>query len=196
MKYAELFEKSPAAVVYHGTASHFDQFDDTKARSPNDLYGGGIAYFTDSFPIAQSYSRAAKRRKNMPKDSEPTVIKAQLNLKKTFDIDQLYSSDIVKKIIKISNIKMEDFLRGAGLLRLGGKDQYQLETELDRGELKLTGKQIFYGISGGGAKSTHAREILKKAGFDSLRYTGGEIMGGEKHNVWLPFYKEQINILT
>lgn len=187
MRYQELFEDTLKLRLYHGGGADFDYFDDSKARSPNDFYGGGVAYFTDSEQIARSYAQAAKKR-----TGQGVLYEVKLTLENTFDVDAMFTGD---DLVCLLPKKLEDFARGAGLMR-AGVDKFRVLARLEKGRVELTGEQVFKGLSNGGVNTTRARELLKKKGYDSLRYTGGVNMGGEEHNVYLPYYDSQITILN
>lgn len=189
MRIFEVIQKAPAKVLYHGTGKVFDKFQQSEARSPNDYYGGGVAYFTDDYEIAVQYAHSTSKRYT---DGIPTVYTAQVNIKNHFDVDETYSGKFVANII--SNIDSDAFARAAGLLRLGAK-QFAVLSALERGDTELTGDQIWKGISANNVKTEQARKILQASEFDGLRYTGGIQTQGKLHNVWLPYDKSSIKIL-
>ena len=88
----------------------------------------------------------------------------------------------------------ETFARGAGLLRLG-VDRYKVLADLKSGSVKLTGKEVFFGLSNGGINTAKAREHLIRKGFDGIRYNGGENMNMvTRHNVYIPYNADSIKI--
>lgn len=187
MRYQEIFEDTLVLRLYHGGGADFDYFDSSQARSPNDFYGGGVAYFTDNEEIAQSYARAAKKR-----TGQGVLYEVKLTVEHTFDVDAVFTGE---ELVRLLPKKLEDFARGAGLMR-AGTDKFRTLARLEKGRVELSGEQVFKGLSNGGVNTTRAREQLRKKGFDSLRYTGGVNMGGEEHNVYLPYYDRQITILN
>lgn len=172
--------------AYHGTNSRFDRFDKSKARIRNDLYGGGIAYFTDSLDIGKSYARTMSK-----KDGIPIVYEVELNLKKTFDVSHIFTGSELTKFLE--NIDVEQFARGARLLQGGSR----LETisNLKSGKVSLTGDLVFRGLSNGMNQTAKARAILERMGYDSLRYNGDMMeMTATKHNVYLAYNPISIDI--
>lgn len=191
MKISELFESIGDGVLtlYHGSNAEFDQFDQSKAKIVNDLYGGGIAYFTDSVPVAQSYARTMTNARG----GSPVLYKVNLNLGRVFDVDDSFSGPELMEFIKHADSK-DSFLRGARLRSLG-TDKFQVLHQLESGKMTLDGDQVFRGLSGGMINTANTRKILQKMGYDTLRYTGGLITGGNRYNVYLAYYADNIEIL-
>lgn len=172
--------------AYHGTNARFDHFDRTKARIRNDLYGGGIAYFTDSLEIAKSYARVMSKKEGIP-----IVYEVNLNFKKTFDVDQDFTGEELKKFVFVPNV--EDFARGARLMSSGNR--IRTMSDLKNGSMHLNGDQVFRGMSKGMQQTAFARKNLEKMGYDSLRYNGGLMeMSAIKHNVYLAYDPRSITI--
>jgi len=67
-------------------------------------------------------------------------------------------------------------------------------SKLSRGDMELTGDQIFKGLSGGGVNTAAARDHLIRNGYDGLRYNGGANMDAERHNVYIPYNANSITI--
>lgn len=172
--------------AYHGTNSRFSQFEQSKARIANDYYGGGVAYFTDTIDIAKTYAQFMFRKFG----GERYVYEVEIQLNNMFDVDQIYTGDILKRLI---GNNYDEFARGAGLLKLG-VDRYAVLSALKEGKVELTGEQVFRGLSNGMQNTARARETLKKCGFDGLRHNGGVNMGGQKHNVYLAYEARSIKI--
>ena len=191
MRITELFESDQHGVVtlYHGSNAEFSKFDQSKAKIVNDLYGGGVAYFTDSIPVAQSYARTMTKARG----GTPVLYKVNLRLGRVFDVDDTFSGPELMEFVKHAASK-DAFLRGARMLSLG-TDKYKVLHQLETGQLSLTGEQVFRGLSGGMINTAATRKILQKMGYDTLRYTGGLIMGQEKHNVYLAYYADNIEII-
>jgi hypothetical protein len=167
--------------VYHGTNAGFDRFDQSKARIPNDFWGGGVAYFTDDFGVAETYAASMKRSKG----GDKIVYEVELRIDKMFDVDETFTGKELTKFFKKRD--SEDFARGAGLLRLGA-DKYSVLDDLEEGRLVLTGSEIFYGLSKGMVYTAKARKRLEELGYDALRYNGGVNMSmAKKHNVYLTY---------
>jgi hypothetical protein len=173
--------------LYHGTNARFAQFDQSKSRIVNDFYGGGVAYFTDNLSVAKNYAKSAAK-----KSGDPIVYEVTFNPAKIFDVDDIFTgNDLIKFFSKRES---EQFARGAGLLNLGA-DKYTVLDALEEGKLKLTGDQVFRGLSGGMIKTAAAREKLKQLGYEGLRYNGGVNMGmATKHSVYLAYHAYQIRI--
>lgn len=174
-------------IVYHGSNKKFDKFSEKAKRIANDFYGGGIAYTTTDKNVALTYSRAMTYRYG----GEEYLYEIQLDLKNLFDVDTVFTGDELKEFLKY--IKPEDFARSAGLLG-PSEDKYSVLSKLSAGNLSLTGKQVFKGLSKGLVDSSGAESILKRMGYDSLRYNGGDNMGTGKHDVYIPYYENQIKI--
>lgn len=191
MRITELFETIGDGVLtlYHGSNAEFDQFDQSKAKIVNDLYGGGVAYFTDSVSVAQSYARVMTKARG----GAPVLYKVNLTLGRVFNVDDSFSGPELMEFIKHADSK-DAFLRGARMLSLG-TDKYQVLHQLESGKITLDGDQVFRGLSGGMINTASTRKILQKMGYDTLRYTGGLITGGNRHNVYLAYYADNIEIL-
>jgi len=174
-------------TAYHGSNSRFNKFEVSKARVANDLYGGGIAYFTDTLDVAKSYAKNMYRRNG----GEKVVYEVKLFFNNVFDVDKIYTGNILVRMIG-SNV--EQFARSAGLLTFG-TDRLAVLSKLRSGNIELTGEQIFKGMSNGGLRSSQARDTLIEMGFDGLRYNGGIVLGGRPHSVYLAYTDGKINIL-
>ncbi len=174
-------------IVFHGSNKKFDKFSAKAKRVTNDFYGGGIAYTTDDKNVALTYSRAMTYRYG----GEEYLYQLHLNLKNIFDVDTVFTGKELTEFLKY--IKPEEFLRSAGLLT-AGTDKYALISKLSSGNLMLNGKEVFKGLSKGLVDSSGAEAILKKMGFDGLRYNGGDNMGTGRHNVYIPYYEDSIKI--
>jgi ADP-Ribosyltransferase in polyvalent proteins len=173
-------------TAYHGTNSRFDKFDQDKARIRNDLYGGGVAYFTDSLDIAKSYARTMSK-----KDGIPLVYEVSLNIRKTFDVNDTFTGAKLIEIMK--GVDIETFARGARLINSGNR--IQIKSQLRAGDISLTGEQVFRGLSNGMIQTAAARKKLMSLGYDSLRYNGGLMeIGAIKHNVYLIYKASDITI--
>lgn len=174
--------------AYHGSNSIFRKFDHSKARIFNDFYGGGIAYFTDNLDVAKTYAR------NMSKKfGEPIVYEVDLNFRKLFDVDETFSEDFLILILQYDDV--ENFARGAGLMKLGGESKFVTIGRLKEGKINLTGDQVFRGLSRGMNQTARARKILMELGYDGLRYNGGLNMGmATKHSVYLAYRENNIKI--
>ena len=172
--------------AYHGTNARFDKFDRSKARIKNDLYGGGIAYFTDDITVAKSYARSMTKKEGIP-----LVYEVELNLKKVFDVEHMFTGLEVANFTK--GFDIEAFARGARLM--SGSNRLQILTELKSNKIPLTGEQIFKGLSNGMNQTAKARAIIERQGFDSLRHKGGEMgITPIKHNVYLAYDPGTIRI--
>jgi len=176
--------------VMHGTNAKFKAFGKASRKSKrieNDLFGGGIGYFTDDRKVALTYSRAMTNRYG----GEEYLYKVDLNLDKVFDVDTVYSGDSLQKFW--AHIKPETLARGAGLLK-NGADKYSVLASLELGNIELTGHDVWNGLSSGNVNSSGAEKILMKLGYDGLRYNGGDNIMAQKHNVYIPYYSGDIKI--
>jgi hypothetical protein len=180
--------KSFKGTVYHGSGYRFDKFEQSKARVVNDFYGGGTAYFTDDVGVAVTYAKSmAKKSKE-----DPVVYTVEIKINKLFDVDHEFTE---KELVNILPADIEDFARGAGLLGLR-TDKYAVIANLKAGKVKLTGDQVFKGLSKGMNTTAKAREHLISKGYDGLRYNGGVNMGmAKKHSVYLVYDANSIKII-
>lgn len=176
--------------VYHGSGHHFTEFSQKHAKLPNDHMGGGIGYFTDHHDMAKSY---AKARSKDAKTHTPYVYHTKLKMHNVFDVDHHFHGKKLTHILPDEK-HHEHFARGAGLLP-AGSDKYRVLAKLKTGDVKLTGHQVWKGLSHGNVDTAKARDHLVKKGYDGLRYNGGENIGGAtKHNVYIPYNKNSIHI--
>lgn len=174
--------------VYHGSGSVFEKFDQGKARIANDYFGGGVAYFTDDFPVGITYAKSmAKKTKE-----QPIVYTVKLSLKKVFDVDDFFNG---KNLISILPANLDDFARGAGLMTMTA-DKYKVLYDIKNGLINMTGHQVFLGLSRGMNNTAAARKHLTAKGYDGLRYNGGVNMGAKRHNVYLAYDANDIQILS
>jgi len=176
--------KGFAGTVYHGTNARFDKFDMKKSRIVNDNYGGGVAYFTDGLSLAFTYA------KNMAKKQggDPLVYSVELKLSKLFDVDHEFTG---KELVDVLPSDVNDFARGAGLLRLGS-DEYKIILNLKSGNMKLTGEQVYRGLSKGNTQTAKARDQLIEKGYDGLRYN---MPVTPKQSVYLAYDAKDIKII-
>lgn len=173
-----------SGVVYHGSGKRFEEFSQREARIPNDYFGGGVAYFTDSKPVAETYARSMAK-----KTGTPVVYTCRLTLKKCFDVDEVFSGPDLARLLPPD---LEKFARSAGLLNLKS-DKYAVLATVP--QMKLTGEQVFKGLSSGMNQTAVARDYLISKGFDGLRYNGGVNMSASiKHNVYLAYHAGSIRI--
>ena len=188
MKKLLLENQSFVGKVYHGSGSLFDRFEQSKARLANDFYGGGVAYFTDNYDVAITYARSMAKKTQ----GDPIIYTVELKLDRVFDVDHEFIGQELKDILPK---KLDDFLRGAGLMTLNS-DPYLTMTRLSMGKMSLTGDQIFKGLSKGMNATAVARDYLIEKGYDGLRYNGGVNMGmATRHNVYLAYDADDITIV-
>ena len=180
--------------VFHGTNQLFKEFSQDKGRVPNDYFGSGVAYFTDTLDIAKGYAKAMFKKGASIGSSNniELVYQVQLQINKLFDVDNKYTGKELTKFY--SRSEQESFARGAGLLTYG-VDKYDVLTKLDDGSIELTGEQVFNGLSSGNINTAKAREKLKSLGYSTLRYNGGTFTGSPKHNVYIAYYARDIRII-
>lgn len=182
-----LAEERVNVQVYHGSGTRFDKFDQGKARIVNDFYGGGVAYFTNDMKIGIQYAKSMSK-----KTKTPFVYTVQLKLKKVFDVDHIFTG---KTLVEILPKDVDKFARGAGLLGLNS-NQFKVISELKSGKAKLTGDQVFKGLSSGMSQTAAARKHLMSKGYTGLRYNGGLNMGtAVKHDVYLAYFAKDITIM-
>jgi hypothetical protein len=172
--------------LFHGTNQRFSQFEQSKARVPNDFYGGGVAYFTDNLEVAKTYAKSAAK-----KGGDRIIYQVTLNVNKVFDVNASFTG---KDLIQFfSNRDSEQFARGAGLLSLG-TDKYRVLGDLENGTLVLSGEDVFRGLSQGMIKTAAARDKIKSLGYDALRYNGEMNMAATRHDVYIAYYANEIKI--
>lgn len=177
-------------ILYHGSNIKFDKFTQRNKRITDDLYGGGIGYFTTGQKIAINY---AKTRVSAYGGSE-YLYKVDINLKKVFDVDAVFSGDKLLQILKHQK-DIEAFARGASLLKYGD-DKYTTMNKLQTGRIELTGNQVWKGLSYGGVRTSVAQQVLKDAGYDGLRYNGGVLTtDSHSHDVYIPYFENSIKII-
>lgn len=183
-----LEENALTRTMFHGSGSEFKKFEQSKARIPNDFYGGGVAYFTDNFDVAVTYAKSmAKKSKG-----DPIVYTVSTKFRKLFDISHIFTGSDLKNILPTD---IEAFARGAGLLGFKVDNKYKVLGDLKAGKAILTGDQVFKGLSKGMNTTAKAREHLISKGYDGLRYDGGVNMGmATKHNVYLSYKASNISI--
>lgn len=176
--------KGFSGIVYHGTNARFDKFDQKKSRIVNDNYGGGVAYFTDSTGLSITYA------KNMAKKlgGEALVYSVELKLKKMFDVDNIFTG---QDLINILPAEVNEFARAAGLLGLNS-NEYKVITDLKSGNIKLTGEQVYKGLSKGNTQTAKARDHLIAKGYDGLRYN---LPTTPKQSVFLVYDAKNINVI-
>lgn len=183
-----MLSESRSITVYHGSGYRFEKFEQSKARVVNDFYGGGVAYFTDNLKVAITYAKSMAKKSKQ----DPRVYTVELSLNKVFDVDHVFTG---KELIAILPSDLEAFARGAGLLGLYA-DKYKVLSDLKSGTIKLSGDDVFKGLSKGMNETAKAREHLISRGFDGLRYNGGVNMGmATKHNVYLSYNVNNIKIV-
>jgi len=167
------------AVLHHGTGHHFDRFSSAFARVKNDYYGGGDAYLTDDPEVAKGYAKAGKSRGG----KAPQIMDVDVHMKRVFDVDHVYTGPHLQALLPKD---LEAFARHARLLKLGD-DKHAVLGRLRAGQMRLTGDQLFRGLSDGMVNTAKARELLKRAGYDGLRYNGGLVTGGKRHSAYVVY---------
>jgi len=176
--------KGFTGTVYHGTNARFDKFDQKKSRIVNDNYGGGIAYFTDSIGLSVTYAKSMAKKLG----GDPIVYSVELKLKKIFDVDDTFTSD---DLINILPKDINEFARSAGLLSLNS-NEYKVLSDLKNVTTKLTGEQVYRGLSKGNTQTTKARQHLIEKGYDGLRYN---LPTTPKQSVYLVYNAKDIKII-
>jgi hypothetical protein len=184
-------EKNSVEVdAFHGSGRKFDQFKQSFGRVKNDFMGGGIGYFTTHHGVAKSYAKNGAR---FAGTDTPYIYHTKLKMNNVFDVDHEFHGDKLKHVLPDEK-DHEAFARGAGLMR-AGVDKYDVLAKLKHGDMKLTGHQVFQGLSRGGTNSDDAREHLIRKGYDGLRYNGGQNMDqAERHDVYIPYRADSVNV--
>jgi hypothetical protein len=175
--------KGFVGTVYHGTNARFDKFDQRKSRIVNDNYGGGVAYFTDALNLAITYAKNMSKKQG----GDPLIYSVELKLKKLFDVDYEFTG---KELVDILPVDVNDFARGAGLLQLNS-NEYKVISDLKSGKTKLTGEQVYRGLSKGNTQTAKARDHLIEKGYDGLRYN---MPVTPKQSVYLAYDANNIKI--
>lgn len=185
-----VFQKDVTNMIkaFHGTNTKFDRFEISKARVLNDYFGGGVGYFTDKYDVAITYAAHMVRLK---KAGSKFIYNVDLTMENIFDVDHIFSGPELEKFWE--TVGLEKFLRGSGQLR-GMDDKYTIMARAQTGALKMTGAEVFKGLSNGMVNTYATREILKKLGYDGLRYNGGANMNAGAHNVYLAYDPKDIVI--
>lgn len=185
-------QRNPVVIdAYHGSGRLFRKFEQRHARIPNDYFGGGIAYFTDDLGVAKTYARSMASSQGT---KTPHIYYTRLTMRNVFDVDDEFSGPSLKNVLPDNEKEYEMFARGAGLLRLG-VDRYQVLADLKSGNVRLSGKQVFFGLSNGGINTAKARDHLIRKGYDGIRYNGGENMNmAVRHNVFIPYDANSVQI--
>lgn len=181
--------ENPVVVKgYHGAGRFFHKFDQSKARIKDDFMGGGIAYITDHKPISHNYAKSAAKE-----TKTPYVYHVTAKMDNVFDVDHEFTGEKLKRLLPKDT---EKFASSAGLIGLHNHEhKHRILSDLESGKLTLKGHQVFAGLSHGGTKTANARKHLIKKGYDGLRYNGGVNMNqATKHNVFIPYKDEAINI--
>ena len=177
--------------AYHGSGRLFKKFEQKHARLPNDHMGGGVGYFTDNHDVSKTYAKSMARH---AKTDTPYIYHTKLKMNTVFDVDHEFHGDKLKHVLPDNPEHHEQFARSAGLLHPGG-DKYTTMSDLKAGKIKLSGKQVFFGLSRGGINTASARDHLIKKGYDGIRYNGGENMNmATRHNVYMPYNSDAIKI--
>ena len=184
-----LSEGSFKGKLYHGSNAVFTEFKQSKARIPNDFYGGGVAYFTSNYDVGVTYAKSMAKSKG----GKPVVYEVDVRIKNIFDVDDVFTGQDLKDILPKDT---EEFARGAGLLGMNA-DKFTVIVRLEMGKLKLSGKEVFMGLSKGMNQTAKARDHLISKGYNGLRYNGGENMGmATKHDVYLIYKAKDAKILS
>ena len=195
MNYIKLFEQYnkkqlETVILYHGSKSKFDEFDDDKIStgSGGDLFGKGY-YFTDNIEIAQYYGKDAAKR-DFIKDYKDGILgsyepvfsddadeKAQkmvnVNIFKisgyildhsTFIIDDDFKEYIIKSYIKHSRYSEKSARQIADTIFDALKNSKHLINKF-RGELEYVIIQL------GDKIIPDMVDYIKKLGYDGIKYT-------------------------
>lgn len=176
--------------AYHGSGHKFDKFDQDKARIRNDHMGGGVGYFTSDHGVAKTYAKSMART---AKTNTPHIYHTKLKMKNVFDVDHDFDGDKLKHVLPDDHREHEQFARSAGLMK-PGEDKHKVLSDLRDGKTKLKGHQVFKGLSQGNTQTAKARQHLMKKGYDGMRYNGGENMDAKRHDVYMPYKANSIEI--
>lgn len=130
-----------------------------KVRIVDSIYGEIIQY-TESFEQAKASAR--KLSKGDPDSLRTQVIyEVVLSLRKTFDMEEIYSGDVVMKLV---GNDVDSFIKGSNL-------DPEDKDDIMEGKKELEGNVIFQGLSNGSPR--RAKQKLIQNGFDSLRIPSG-----------------------
>lgn len=184
MKLLELLDTTLKDTLFHGGIDFDGEFRQDMSRSPNDYFGGGVAYFTDNHEVALKYAKNAGKRSG----KLPVVYNVKLTIKNNFDVDKKYNSELFLDSIK----DLDKFIRNSSIGEYN--DPIYVTKQKLKSGIEITGKSIFKGLSNNHQNSGRAREILIDLGFDGLRYTGDED-SMNPYNVWLPYNSDQVSIV-
>lgn len=188
---SEATTSSFSGILYHGSGYSFDDFDQKKARVADDFYGGGLAYLTSDTKVAITY---AKSMAKTAKTGTPFVYKIACKFKKIFDVDHVFTGKELTDLLPNDRKGLNEFARGAGMLKLDSNEATVMY-ELESGKMKLTGDQIFRGLSKGMNQTAKVRDMLIKKGYDALRYNGGVNMDQAiKHDVYIAYKASSMKV--
>ena len=176
--------KGFTGTVYHGTNARFDKFDQKKSRIVNDNYGGGVAYFTDALGLSITYAKSMAKKLG----GDPIIYSVELKLKKLFDVDDVFADTYLVNILPKD---VNSFARSAGLLSLNS-NEFKVLADLKNGNMKLTGEQVYRGLSKGNTQTAKARQHLIEKGYDGLRYN---LPTTPKQSVYLVYNAKDIKII-
>lgn len=196
ISFKEFIKESPVSgVFYHGSGNDFDKFEQSASRSKNDLFGGGVAYFTDNIDVARSYSTNAARRRDSL-DQTKILYTVRLNLKKAFDttVKEL-DSKLVSQLIPDKPSEQDHFGRDLKVYK-GDVNRHNFIFKIKSGEVKVSGEALWNAISSRGTNTVKGRNTLKSSGFDGLIYEGGHITRQVKHKVVIPYNPSSIKIIN
>lgn len=178
--------------LFHGAGALFSKFRQEFSRSPNDHYGGGLAYLTTDEKIARGYATSSAKRTK----SDPIIYLVEANFKKVFDIDETFTGKEMKEFLPKD---IDGFARSAKIAKFSsdGSSLMLAKSKLRDGTIELTGRQIYDGLSGvNNNQTSKVRDIFISMGYDALRYNGGLNMMTTSHDVYIAYKATTLKILS
>jgi len=175
-------------VVYHGTPQEFGEFDPSKTKGDQSLYGPGT-YFTEDHSVAREYAVPAGKQTTHTANIRP----AYLNVRHAFNID-------AKPDKKMFGAFVEE------LKRRGRHQESGLTGDIERGESIInpgraterrtptTNDSVYAYLDSSLGGKTQANDFLREQGFDAITHIGGKIVGKQPHQVWIMLARDKKNL--
>lgn len=176
--------------LYHGSnIPDLDFTDPEQSVVPESHreYGDALAYFTDCQDSAIRYATSMTATEG----GKACVYSAYINTGECFDLDAYYTTDRLVEII--DGIDLRLFGKGLGILN-SYSDEYAMISSLRYGKLKLTGKEIFKGLSFALESPSAALYHIVDLGYDCVKFKCSNI-GMKPHTIYLVDDAEKIQLI-
>lgn len=168
-------------VLYCGSNQNFQDFDDRNKRTTLEYYKGTIGYFSSNKNYAHLNAKNIVRKFG----GTETIYKVHVRLSKLFDTRITYSGS---DLIDVLPQDLEKFSKSAELTN-SRKTIYDVLGELTSGKSSLSGKQIYKGLQLSKDVNQANKELISR-GFRGI------IFDDQNYETIIPFYKQDIKILT